>query len=97
MSISSKKILLSLAAAAAVVVATAAVAPAEARGGGQFTSPTAKFMMKQGAKLHANTREEARKQKAAAPAFTDASRGSVVRYDLEPSGNGLRRRLSLPH
>jgi hypothetical protein len=94
MSISSKKTLLSL--AAAVILATAATAPAEARGGGQFTSPTTKFMMKGGAKLHANTREEAVRQTATAPAVNDTSGARVVSYDLDASGNAIRRRLSLP-
>ena len=96
MSISSKKTLLSLAAAAAVILATAAVTPAEARGGGLLTSQTVKFMMKGGAKLHANTREEAARQLATAPVFSDASGARVVSYDFDPSGNGIRRRLSLP-
>ncbi len=59
---------------------------------------TAKFMMNNGSKLHANTRQEAKKQLATDPTVTsDSSRGEVWVYDFAPSGNGIDRRRWMPN
>jgi hypothetical protein len=54
---------------------------------------TAKFMTKNGSKLHANTRQEAKEQLATEPTVTsDGSNAEVWVYDFEPTGNSIARR-----
>ena len=93
MTLTSMKSLLSLAAIAAAALSIATATPAEARGGGSFASPSAKFMQKNGMQMHANTRQRAIKQTAAdRSVFSDVSTGIPLVYDLQPTGNGIARR-----
>ena len=87
------KSLLSLAAIAAAALSIATATPAQARGGGMYASPSAKFMQNNGMQMHANTRQRATKQTAAdRSVFSDVSAGSRLVYDVQPSGNGIARR-----
>ena len=92
MTTTSTKSLLSLA-AAAVALSMAAATPVQARGGSTITSPMVKFMQRNAAKTHTNTRQQAAKQTAAdRSVFSDARTGAAQVYDLEPSGTGIVRR-----
>jgi hypothetical protein len=93
MTLTSMKSLLSLAAVAATALSIATATPAEAGGGGGFASPSSKFMQKNGMQMHANTRQRATKQMAAdRSVFSDASTGTPLVYDLQPTGTGIARR-----
>ena len=67
MTLISMKYLLLLVAIAAAALFIATATPAQARGGGSFASPSAKFMQKNGMQMHANTRPRATKQTATGP------------------------------
>ncbi len=93
----SKMALLSLAAVAVVAFSGAVDSPAYARSGLGAARPTIQFMMKNGSKLHANTRQEATKQLAEDPAvFSDTSNNAVWEYELAPSEKAIvgRRTVS---
>ncbi len=93
MTLTSMKSLLSLAAIAAAALSIATATPAQARGGGSFASPSAKFMQKNGMQMHANTRQRAAKQTATdRSVFSDVSTGTPLVYDLQPTGTGIARR-----
>ncbi len=85
----SKMALVSLLAVAVVGFSVSAVNPAHARSGSVHSSPTLKFMMKNGAKFSVNTQQEAKerlKQLAKDPAvFSDTSDKAVRVYELAPS------------
>ena len=93
MTLISMKYLLLLVAIAAAALFIATATPAQARGGGSFASPSAKFMQKNGMQMHANTRQRAAKQTATdRSVFSDVSTGTPLVYDLQPTGTGIARR-----
>ena len=90
-----KKSVLAAFGASIFVLSLIAVNPVHAGGGGTFASPTIKFMMKNGSKLHANTRQEAKKQLATDPTVTsNSSKAGVSEYGLAASEKAIVGRRS---
>ena len=92
MTLISMKYLLLLVAIAAAALFIATATPAQARGGGSFASPSAKFMQKNGMQMHANTRQ--RLNTCATPSSPSWINPFNNAFDFNGSFNCTRRNNS---